>query len=366
MLTIAIPTYNRARNVAALLDHFLSLPTAYLESGHIALFVSDNSSSDDTGDVIAKHQLSRFVRYVRQSRNIGAAANIMYLLANSDTDYVLAIGDDDRPDIANLTRFVAWIEQHPLAFCVIPFLDTANTRREPETPEVKRFVRSKGFIGTIDFLGSLVLSREAACAAAADGELVSSNLPMVEVFLRVQKQTPAMVFMGSPIVRAIGNSSRWTVEDWLAITSIELLELIDSYAKRGWLDGDEHRRFLQANIPPAIHTLLISIVVGKSPERSQLVARAMLSRYRQDLPRSGRWLATLIERTPTGLLSCFQPALFLVIYRLIYRGLVIRTGNLFRSLEREDGIEVFRRTAPEHCSWRFDWDRLARSCEGSN
>lgn len=96
LLTIAIPTYNRAN----LLDQQLEWLSGAIQGfeNECEILVSDNCSTDNTQDIIQKWQnkLSNFT-FVnnRHSQNLGAIKNITYCLSSPNTKYVWAIGDDD-------------------------------------------------------------------------------------------------------------------------------------------------------------------------------------------------------------------------------------------------------------------------------
>ncbi|MEA5580442.1 glycosyltransferase family 2 protein [Nodularia harveyana UHCC-0300] len=96
LLTIAIPTYNRAE----LLDQqlaWLSLAIQGFESD-CEILVSDNCSTDHTQDIIKAWQ-KKFTSVIfkanKNHQNLGVMKNIMYCLNSSNTKYVWTIGDDD-------------------------------------------------------------------------------------------------------------------------------------------------------------------------------------------------------------------------------------------------------------------------------
>lgn len=96
LLTIAIPTYNRAK----LLDNQLAWLSKAIRGfeDEIEIFVSDNCSTDNTQDVIKKwkSQLSNFTfNSCRNAENIGLNGNIVNCLTSVNTKYAWAIGDDD-------------------------------------------------------------------------------------------------------------------------------------------------------------------------------------------------------------------------------------------------------------------------------
>ncbi len=96
LLTIAIPTYNRAE----LLDNQLAWLARAIKGfeSECEIFVSDNCSTDNTQDIIKKWQTQlgnvTFKSHLH-SRNIGLIPNIFHCLKSAQTKYVWAIGDDD-------------------------------------------------------------------------------------------------------------------------------------------------------------------------------------------------------------------------------------------------------------------------------
>lgn len=96
LLTIAIPTFNRSH----LLDKQLGWLSKAIQGfeDEIEIFVSDNCSTDQTQQVIArwKAELKHVVFHSnRNAENIGVMRNIIFCLTHSQTKYVWAIGDDD-------------------------------------------------------------------------------------------------------------------------------------------------------------------------------------------------------------------------------------------------------------------------------
>lgn len=93
LVTIAIPTYNRA-------DAFLkdaltcSLNQTYPD---LEILVSDNCSTDHTEDLVRAFKDSR-LQYFRQPENIGANNNFNFCIEKARGDYLLLLLDDDLID----------------------------------------------------------------------------------------------------------------------------------------------------------------------------------------------------------------------------------------------------------------------------
>jgi abequosyltransferase len=93
LLTIAIPTYNRARylerSLAALADQ---IPA----ESQIELVVSDNASTDETPSVVDGFKSRGLsIRYLQNESNLGPDRNILQCYEQAKGKYVWILGDDD-------------------------------------------------------------------------------------------------------------------------------------------------------------------------------------------------------------------------------------------------------------------------------
>ncbi len=93
LLTIAIPTWNRARFLAYSLEQLVQEADGCPE---LEVLISDNASSDDTVDVVRRAiERGLRVRYVRNEVNIGSDRNIAQCFNLALGRYVYILGDDD-------------------------------------------------------------------------------------------------------------------------------------------------------------------------------------------------------------------------------------------------------------------------------
>lgn len=93
-LTIAIPTYNRHKELLVLLNSILASPKALVD--RIQILVLDNASDGDTKAAI-EHLFSPELdlKYLSNETNIGGNANISLALSLSNSEYTWVFGDDD-------------------------------------------------------------------------------------------------------------------------------------------------------------------------------------------------------------------------------------------------------------------------------
>jgi glycosyltransferase involved in cell wall biosynthesis len=94
LLTIAIPTYNRAK----ILDGSLAILKLQFSSLKypVEIIISDNCSSDNTADIVEKHICDGMpIKYIRNQENLGMDGNFVQCFRMAKGQYVWCLGDDD-------------------------------------------------------------------------------------------------------------------------------------------------------------------------------------------------------------------------------------------------------------------------------
>ena len=112
LLTIAVPTYNRAY----LLDSFYSRLYDVVKNypSKFEILVSNNASIDETSTICKKWEapfssIATF-RYAEQRENIGVAKNIVYLFEHAQGEYLILLPDDDEIVAENLPAVLDILE----------------------------------------------------------------------------------------------------------------------------------------------------------------------------------------------------------------------------------------------------------------
>ncbi|MBD2292510.1 glycosyltransferase family 2 protein [Anabaena sphaerica FACHB-251] len=136
LLTIAIPTYNRADLLDQQLE-WLSKAIKGYESD-CEILISDNCSSDNTQEVITKWKNT--LTYVtfnsnRNIENLGVMKNILYCLNSATTKYVWTIGDDDPIQNQAISYVITKIKKHQdLSLLFLNFSGRNKITGEPVHP----------------------------------------------------------------------------------------------------------------------------------------------------------------------------------------------------------------------------------------
>jgi abequosyltransferase len=112
LLSLAIPTYNRADFLRILLESLVvAIPAG---ATGIEVLVSDNASSDNSEAVVAEFQ-SRLpqLSYWRNAENLGAERNLLGLAERSSGKYLWLVGDDDVVCPDGITLLLAALSNSP-------------------------------------------------------------------------------------------------------------------------------------------------------------------------------------------------------------------------------------------------------------
>jgi len=115
MLTIAIPTYNRAQCLLELL-HAIKGQLNDLNASDVRVLISDNCSTDETEQVI-RDEMSHWNRhaltYFKNYENVGFSRNVDLAVRRSQNGFVLLMGDDDGLEEGALRHILELTGQHP-------------------------------------------------------------------------------------------------------------------------------------------------------------------------------------------------------------------------------------------------------------
>jgi glycosyltransferase involved in cell wall biosynthesis len=106
LVTVTIPTYNRARLLRRALSSVLEQSLTDIE-----VFVSDNASDDDTASVVESFA-DRRVHYIQNNRNRGHFANLSAGLHLGTAPYLAILPDDDFMLPLHLERKAQFLDGH--------------------------------------------------------------------------------------------------------------------------------------------------------------------------------------------------------------------------------------------------------------
>lgn len=145
LLTIALPTYNRARYLDRFFEHHIS---SFDKLGiTFEILVSDNCSTDATPEIIARWAArDGRIRSVRQSENIGGYGNFLYCYRQSRGQFAIWVGDDDLLIPEAVMGYLERLRQSPqLVMIQSPWMLIDETRGNAEMGTFYRHDREELF-----------------------------------------------------------------------------------------------------------------------------------------------------------------------------------------------------------------------------
>jgi tetratricopeptide (TPR) repeat protein len=180
-LAICIPTYARAGTLERLLS------TLAAEAPGMPVLVSDNASPDGTAEVLAR-AARRGLEVHRQAENLGAIANIRWLLSHApDAEHVWMLCDDDVPARGSVTAIRELVTAERPAWLHLPhrWVDAAGAvvNRSPCPGALERHDGSgalyRAYGHWLTFGSAAVIRRDALAQAAERVETANAYAPLV-------------------------------------------------------------------------------------------------------------------------------------------------------------------------------------------
>lgn len=160
LLTVAIPTYNRANYLSKTLDSILLQAHSQVE-----IVISNNGSDDETEDVLKQYSdLYTNIRVCGFSQNLGIDQNIVNVIKNSKGEYVHLCSDDDLVERGVISNILDEIHNtNPTVICMNHYCFKESGKELPSFLPPKRVLFSEGqeffkYCG-LGFLSSLVFKR---------------------------------------------------------------------------------------------------------------------------------------------------------------------------------------------------------------
>ena len=110
-ISLCVPTFNRGPYLDYLLRHlFEQTPSVNLE---YEILISNNASSDNTNEIVAKWSDKLPIKYFEQEKNIGAMENTSFLFKQAVSEFLVYLADDDLIDLTELKNCLQQIQSRP-------------------------------------------------------------------------------------------------------------------------------------------------------------------------------------------------------------------------------------------------------------
>ena len=267
LLSICIPTYNRALNLYNCL-HSIKIASKLVSKNKFEVCISDNSSNDDSKNIYKKFNKYLNLKYKKNKKNIGIPKNFINVTKMAKGEYIWLIGDDDLLLPNSLKKCIDLLDANKKVdfFYVNAFhLDVNYLKRFKKPFDTNNLPKNMlkfsnyNFSGTLpffdlispnisfDFLGGMFLSvfrkskweanlHSLDQLAINDKNIFShfdNTFPHVKIFSKAFCNSVAY-FNPKPLVVCLSGVREWTSK-YPLVRSFRLVEALIEYRRNGLL-----------------------------------------------------------------------------------------------------------------------------------
>lgn len=217
LLSIAIPTWNRAPYLENLLNNILPQVRELKEK--VEICISNNGSTDNTREVVMKfkEKYPDLIKYRESKKNLGVDINVIRILEMSNGDFIWTFGDDDNiveNGLNEVIKFLKKIPRENIGLIVVKreayFIDKQTGKKiiyhstlDKNQPEIFK-VDKKDIIGLsfpdIAFISALIFNNKIVKKIfREDGATIEKGIGTTTVYIPLY----ILMFLKYPYINAV-------------------------------------------------------------------------------------------------------------------------------------------------------------------
>lgn len=239
LLTIAIPSFNRCRELSLLLGQIRNQFDEYRKE--LEVIVSDNCSSDETSVVVSSFIEDGLpIRYFRNEINVGSGANVVRCFELAVGRYVLIVGDDDLLLDGALSRIMSVLKEGDIGLLYLnayPFLKDHRNERPASfrSYDLVRYQDPSEFLARVSinlsFLSSVIVNKSLVPMGFDCSRFSSSYLPQLNWIFYILFRWPSHAVLNQFVIAGrANNSGGYGV---CQVFGANLRNIIDSFVQDG-------------------------------------------------------------------------------------------------------------------------------------
>jgi abequosyltransferase len=207
-LSICIPTYNRGKYLKDTIDSILTQ-----EAEGIEIVISDNASTDNTGEVVkeVKKQTSIPIVYFKHSKNQGADTNYLKVIEIANGRYCWLLGSDDKLEPGAIEKMLKEIETGIDIFYVNNYnYDAAMSKKSFTTHSLARVDKDivytdyrscvKDMGGMFGYISALIVNRDKWLAVKDVKQFIGSAYVHVYIVYMMLYSGSSAKYIHAPLI----------------------------------------------------------------------------------------------------------------------------------------------------------------------
>ena len=238
LLTIAIPTYNRASYLELCLSRIFNQLSK--KEPLVEVLISNNNSSDNTEEIVNRYVSQGLtVSYIRNATNIGADRNLLQCFTRAGGKYVLIMGDDDvllEGSIKTILDILKNDEYGIVHFNSYGFVDDYISERPKGSPsgyavydDPAKFAAKVSYFLT--FISSNIINKSLVSVDADLNEFIGTNLVQLGWTFPALISSKKNVFIKEYLLAAkLYNSGGYKLSD---VFAVNINKIFDVFIKKG-------------------------------------------------------------------------------------------------------------------------------------
>lgn len=229
ILSICIPTYNRAAYLPECLDSIIPQLDSSLTQD-VEIVIADNASTDTTTDIVRAYQ-KRYpevsIIYFRNEKNLGFDRSFVKLIEKSNGIYCFSLGDDDALFDGAIATILKKIKKQDIPFfglnCwgydaeiknpVLPhpsFTITEDVSYKTLTDYIHSIKKYTNLVGVFVGLSTQLFKRDPWVAYVGKEKFFDTLAIHMYINLSIFKDSPFCI-IAAPVVKTRSSNIRWDV-----------------------------------------------------------------------------------------------------------------------------------------------------------
>lgn len=235
LLSICIPTYNRAEQLK---KNLCIIVEAINDIDVVEIYISDNSSTDNTEDIVAGFMdKTSVIRYHKNTHNIGPDRNFLQCFNEARGKYIWLLGDDDFLCDYSIKSIINVLDGGDYGLVHLRYI---NKTKEPIIYRDKqKFLSDVDFM--ITFMSANIISAKYVANVEVTDFLLSCNLLQMMFYIEAAISSKENVILNCNVFLEPENDNNNGNYNFFKVFISNYLSVWRHFKNRGYISGSTYK-----------------------------------------------------------------------------------------------------------------------------